>query len=181
METNETTVSEDLIQQVIDTTPLIKLQKLTTQNTNAPTHTPSSFQEQFYFQTGGILWVYMSGTWVQTGGGQFKNGQVAVPSSGNSTVITGIGFRPKLIKATATYNNATSLGTMSVGSYDGTTHKYNYVSGALSGSGVDFLIYMWDGTNTATRCTVSALSDDGFTIASPNNSVATTITYECFG
>lgn len=62
---NTPSTSPDLIQQISDTTPLIKLNKLTVENTNVPTHTPASFQDQFYFQSGNILWVYMSGTWVK--------------------------------------------------------------------------------------------------------------------
>lgn len=180
--TNPTT--NDIFKQVERDTFLDKSRQLTVENTAAPTYTPKSFQEQIYFQVGGFVWMYISGTWVKvnpTVTTHFKNGQVAVPATGASTTITGIGFRSKLIKVTATYDSKTTLGTMSVGSYDGTNHKYSYVSGGYSGSGVDQLVYMWDGSNTATRCTVSALSDDGFTITSANNSVATTITYECFG
>lgn len=54
--------SED-IKKISDETFLTKLKRITPVNTNDPTHTPQSFQEQFYFQAGGNLWVYMSGVW----------------------------------------------------------------------------------------------------------------------
>ena len=63
----ETTTAPDPITPTIQATFLDKFRALTQENTNAPTYTPKSFQEQFYFQKGNILWIYMSGTWVTLG------------------------------------------------------------------------------------------------------------------
>lgn len=176
----------DLVQQITDTTPLIKLNKLTTSNTNVPTHTPSGFQDQFYFQ-GSTLWVYMSGTWVSVGGSvQVANGYAQAPSTTSNQTVT-VGFRPKLIKITVGFTDGSYSGE-SVGSATSTTTEqcvYSYWNGSkiVFDHTESFIIVAPCDTGGSYKCvaTLDSISDTGFTLYFGDVTVRPTYHWEAIG
>lgn len=162
---------------IYNNTSIEKLKRLNSTNTNPPTYTPQSFQEQFYMQTGGLLWVYINGGWVNV------NNPIANLATGSDsrTIASGAGdqkitcgFRPKLIKITAqakaatSDNNGDSVGTSSaVGTYN-CLYRYYYTTSSVwvNDSRTDYIISVFPaGTGTGiARASLTSIDNDGFTL-----------------
>ena len=179
--------TSDPIDATIQQTFLDKFRALTQENTNVPTYTPKSFQEQFYFQVGDILWVYMSGTWVQVGGGgiQTKNGSGTSPASPGTQQIT-CGFQPKFIRMILGSNIATSH-CICIGSTDGTTEqsisKYAYGTNtydSIEFSSVIANVYKNDGSSYV-YANISSITSTGFVINWQTTGIQVTYQYEIYG
>jgi hypothetical protein len=182
------TTSPDLIQQVTDTTPIIKLRKLTQSNTDAPTHTPKGFQDQFYFQ-GSTLWVYMSGTWVQVGGSNVYIGNDTAPAS-NILVEYTCGFKPKLVMITAVFNNNSTYNSSSNGEATATNVgqcSLNYRTTSYGGGFANLYSTSWvleirDTSDSTGSCAkLDSFTDTGFKLQWYNTTVRPTILYKAIG
>jgi len=188
-------LSTEEMQGLDNATIFDKLRRLNLKNTNAPTHTPQSFQEQFYLQDGGFLWVYMNGTWVKinpTPATQIAVGYGASPTSNGTQAITGVGFTPKLILVYANKVDDPDQYTISSHSrgHASTTADpycliYFYRAGAINKDMQSASAHLVDliGTDGARKAVadLDSIDADGFTFDWTTTTIACDYMWECIG
>jgi hypothetical protein len=144
--------------------------------------TPKYYENYTYGQT-----IRKLKPWIETENTRIiVNTLSRLSSSGTGTQsITGLGFTPRIIKIQTAYISSTDW-SLSFGNYNGTTQYvyYTFPNGTSTGASVvqNYIIRVTnDAWVSMTRASISAISQDGFTINWDTMWLDVTFTYEVIG
>jgi len=160
---------------------------INTRKNAAPTKAPTRFDQQFQIYNGS-LYVYdrNNKTWL-TVGANYACGNAGDPTGGatGNQVFTGLGFKPKMIKAMCT--TGVNNGGMSWGVFtenDGHHEQIQYFDGSnwvRLGSAAYIISAINSGGTQLSRASVGSLDSDGFTLNWAFNQTIAFFNWEAFG